>query len=325
MAFTDHSDLFVAVHEDGINKVVRQIMHQRPSLFNYATAFFHQNPEFFCAKIEAAKSVVEAGNPLFTEIEPLPILGAPVPLGVNFCLQLTNAEIDFHPGNVFGLPPELGSLPAQRFALRVKACAGIDCPPKDIFDKLLPELERLIVERQLLAVGRVEEKEDEKSKEERERERLAGAAASARMAVFDRQSFKPRDVFVLPTRELICFCLELFAIGHFEWGDVPGSGQKWLKPRLDALEVVDLHPPAMESAIECYLATVLRLGILPRAMVPMEKLVLDITAVMKDHGFNIGQQVNLVPSAVPGDVPNNPAVEQHQLKGFIKLTVTGGP
>ena len=37
MAFTDESDVFGSVHEDGINLVVRHLMRQRPSLFNYAT------------------------------------------------------------------------------------------------------------------------------------------------------------------------------------------------------------------------------------------------------------------------------------------------
>jgi len=42
MAFTDRSDLFAAVHENGINATIRQLMLQRPSLFNYATLLFTQ-------------------------------------------------------------------------------------------------------------------------------------------------------------------------------------------------------------------------------------------------------------------------------------------
>lgn len=68
----------------------------------------------------------------------------------------------------------------------------------------------------------------------------------------------------------------------------------------------------------------LRLGILPQLMVPLEKLVLDITAVMEEQGLQLGKQVNLEPSAAPGDVPNNPAVEDDTIKAFAKLTVTGG-
>ena len=68
----------------------------------------------------------------------------------------------------------------------------------------------------------------------------------------------------------------------------------------------------------------LRLGILPRLIVPMEKMILDVTALLQEQGMAIGQQVTLQPSAVPGDVPNNPAVEQDQLKVFVTLTVTEG-
>ena len=84
MAFTDHSDLFGSVHEDGIDRVVRHVMRQRPSLFNYATPVFHSRPELFCRPIEAARKVLDAGNPTFTEQEPLPVFGSPVPLGIDF-------------------------------------------------------------------------------------------------------------------------------------------------------------------------------------------------------------------------------------------------
>ncbi len=110
MAFTDQSDFFGSVHEDAIDLVVRHLMRQRPSLFNYATPAFHTRPDLFCEPIDAARTVLDAGNPLFTEQEPLPILAAPVPLGINFCLQLTDAQLDFHPGSLFELPPQLGKL-----------------------------------------------------------------------------------------------------------------------------------------------------------------------------------------------------------------------
>ena len=42
MAFTDHSDMFAAVHESGINATIGQPMLQRPSMFNYATILFPQ-------------------------------------------------------------------------------------------------------------------------------------------------------------------------------------------------------------------------------------------------------------------------------------------
>lgn len=350
MAFTDKSDIFGAVHEKGINTVVRHIMRQRPSLFNYATPVFRQRPELFCARIDPAQKVVDANNPLFTEVEPLPILGSPFPLGVNFCLQLTDAQVDFHPNNVINLPPELKPMAGQRFALRLKACAGIDCPPKDVVDRLLPFIEAFLVAKQ------EKEQREKEAAEQSNKSRMAssrparlaashsaedqptGAESSASLARLASSlgasthqpgfgMFDPGNregPLTLPTRELICFCLELFAVGHLEWGAFYGSKQQWLKPRLDGIEIVDLQPTPMENAIECYLRTVLQLGILPNLMVPMEKMILDITAKLKDQGLNVGQQITLGPSVVPTDVPNNPAMEDDQLKAFIKLTITEG-
>jgi hypothetical protein len=348
MPFTDHSNLFGAVHEAGINLVVRHIMRQRPSLFNYATPIFHQRPDLFCEDIIATDSVVDAGNPLFTEMEPLPIFGTPIPVGLNFCIQLTDMEIDFHPGNVFELPPELGVLAEQRLGLRLRACAGLDCPPRDVLDELVPIFEQLNLAQQALAVGEVEE--------EREKQARRGGFIPAEFNTvatttpLDMQGFSPAgqrrsanfapglvsftpvssiqvprsEVFVLPTREIVCFCLELFGVGHFEWGEVTGSEQQWLKPRIDGIEIVDLQPTPMENALECYAMTILKLGILPTLIIPMEKMILDITEMLQDNDLNIDQQVSLEPASVPGDVPNNPAIEQDQLKAFINLVVVEG-
>jgi hypothetical protein len=74
--------------------------------------------------------------------------------------------------------------------------------------------------------------------------------------------------------------------------------------------------------LECYLRVVLRLGVLPRLIVPMQSLVLDITRMLQDNDTPIGQYVTLVPAAVPADVPNNPAVDHDQLKVFFNLKVT---
>jgi hypothetical protein len=64
--------------------------------------------------------------------------------------------------------------------------------------------------------------------------------------------------------------------------------------------------------------------VLPNLMVPMEKLILDITAMLEEQGLEVGEQVTLEPAAVPGDVPNNPAIEEDLIKVFINLKVTEG-
>lgn len=293
MPFTDHSDLYGSVHEDGINFVVRHVMHQRPSLFNYATAFFSKRPDLFCVPIEAAPEVEKAGNPLFTQEDPLPVFGAPTPIGLNWCLQFTDVRIDFHPGNAIGLPPELGVLSAQRLALRLRGCFGLDCPSEDLIHELLPIIEALAVASDVRG--------------------LAQAAAPSRVP--------SREPVVLPTRKLLCVCLELFAVAHFEWGPVGDPHSQWLKLRLDGLEIVDLRPAEMEDMIECYVRTVLRLGLLPRLSRPIDSLILNLTDLLKEQGIAIGQRITLQPAPVPVAVPNNPAVESDQLMAFINLAV----
>ena len=64
MAFTNHSDLFGSAHEDGIGRVVRHVMRQRPSLLSYGTAQFEDHPEHLCVKIGSAPEVRRAGNPI---------------------------------------------------------------------------------------------------------------------------------------------------------------------------------------------------------------------------------------------------------------------
>ena len=74
--------------------------------------------------------------------------------------------------------------------------------------------------------------------------------------------------------------------------------------------------------LECYLRVIIRLGVLPRLIVPMQNLVMDITQMLQTNGTAIGQHVSLVPARAPTDVPNNPAVENDQLKVFFNLKVT---
>src|SRR5581483_7486076 len=118
MALTSNCDLFVSVNEAGINLVLHHIMRQRPSLFNYGTLAVTRNPQLLCAPIDAAPAVFQRNNPLLSIEPPLPIFGTNPPLGLDYVLQLTQAQIDFAPGNVITLPAELNPpLPAQDLAL----------------------------------------------------------------------------------------------------------------------------------------------------------------------------------------------------------------
>src|SRR5579871_4114380 len=138
MAFTDQCDLYGAVHEDGVNLVIRHIMRQRPSLFNYATADVAANRELWCAAVAFTPDVIKYGNPLFTIVNPLPLLVADdPPVSVGFCAQLTAAEIDFYPGNTVALPAELNPpLPQQHFSLTLRLCGSIECPGRKQIDRI---------------------------------------------------------------------------------------------------------------------------------------------------------------------------------------------
>jgi hypothetical protein len=341
MPFTDRSDIFGAVHDEGINRVVQHIMRQRPSLFNYATAFFLRRPDLLCARIDAAPKVIEARNPLFTVQDPLPIIGTPIKLGLNYCIQFTDFQIDFHPGSTFQLPPQLGTLPPQRMAFRFRACAGIDCPSDRVIGEAVRQMELAAVQqgdtivkpptskrqRRLASLSAANFTKDVLIAAPERRE-IVGPASRIRdfddiVAPFpDRLAPPDRGSSpVLPTEAILCVCLELFAVAHFEWGTIGNDDRQWLKPRLDGLEIVDLQPTPMEDAIECYLKTVLRLGVLPRLVVPMEAMILNITEALADQGFAIEEKVTLGPAPISAQLPHNPAIEQNLLKAFINLTV----
>ena len=130
MALTDFCSIFASVHENAINTVIKAVATQRPSLFNYGTPFFVQHPNLLCEKI-----VVHPKLPPSTRVGAQPLL--PVPgmifsFGLEFCMQVTKLAIDFHKGDI-KLPPELGTLQPQRFALAGRVCAAIACPPRGWF------------------------------------------------------------------------------------------------------------------------------------------------------------------------------------------------
>jgi len=184
MAFTDNCNLYGAIHEDGINRVAKHIMQQRPLLFNYGTAFVAANPYLLCKPIKVAPDVDNFGNPHITVEDPLPVLGTNGLIGLNFCFQITELELDFHPGKVFTLPPELSPpLGAQHFAIHAQVCGGIGCPPRDME---IPNPTQTGEQFPLTHQVEVEQ-------------------------------------FVPPTEKLECFCLDLFVVGHIEMNGSVGD------------------------------------------------------------------------------------------------------
>ena len=127
MPFTSNSDIYAAIQDAGINRVVKHVMRQRPSLFNYGTALVAEDIQLLCSPIEADPRVLAADNPLVTVIDPLPVIGTSY--AMNYAIQLTNGQIDFFPRNIIALPPDLNPpLPAQELAVHFGFCAGLGCP-----------------------------------------------------------------------------------------------------------------------------------------------------------------------------------------------------
>lgn len=289
MAFTDHCDLYGAVHEEGINLVVRHLMRLRPSLFNYGTEFIARNPELLCHRIEADPMVFARNNPLLT-IEPaLPVLGTNGLINLNYCVQLVDARIDFHRGNVVDLPREFPELPEQHFVLTAKACVGLGCPDERITDVLERAMETVfdIISVEGLLAGEKPE-----------------FGSMTHVPSNTAPTFNPITV---PVKKLKCFCLSVFALCHIETRKV--GNQFIFAPKLDQIEIVDIRPQEMEDSIECYVSQVIRLGLLPRIRIALEKIVFDQLQIVN---------ITVKPSA---GVPHNPAIEDDQLKVFIDMEV----
>lgn len=108
MALTDHCDVFGSLSESFLNSLVKDASRQRPSLFNYGTESFVAAPQLMCQKIEVA-SGLPGNQPLVTFENPIPVPGTDGAWAFEYCAQLTDLEIDFHPGNRFQLPMEMSA------------------------------------------------------------------------------------------------------------------------------------------------------------------------------------------------------------------------
>lgn len=215
MALTDNCDLFASFHEDGMNKIVRHIMRQRPSLFNYATPDIIANRELWCHIPDFTVDVTKFGNPIFTELPYLPVIGSDSPpLGLGLTVQFVKFQVDLHPSNVITLPPELGpSLPKQRLALELRLCGAVGCPEPKTLDAIpIPK------PRGKDPTGRDD----------------------------------PPKLVPVPGR-LNCFCLDIFLVGHTEREFI--AGEEKLVVKVDGIEIVDVKPDKLELNLECYLRT----------------------------------------------------------------------
>ena len=128
MQFTYSSDVFVSIREDALNRIAKHVMIQNPALFNYGTDYFRTRPDRLCVPIHNPPP----GMDIITVVEALKLPGTDIRL--DHCFQITEVEVDFYPSNIdFQLPVQLGKLPKNRFAVKVKVNGGIDfAPPSPI-------------------------------------------------------------------------------------------------------------------------------------------------------------------------------------------------
>jgi hypothetical protein len=274
MAFTDNCDLYGAVHEQGVNRVIQHLMLQRPSMFNYATADVAGNKELWCEQVKYTADVTKYGNPIFTVLPPLPVIGVDSPpVGLSYCIQLVKFELDFYPNNIISLPPELRPMNEQRFAFHFVVCGALGCPD----DRVLEQIPVI----------------------------PSGTNINATVGLPEK---------VPPVHipgKLECFCLEVFVVGHFERAFI--LGREVLLGKVDGVEIVDIKPDQLENSIECYIKTAVTLTLRQKLAIPLATFFVSFPL------FGMGT-VTLSPTPNP-PVPNNPAIEEDQLKVFINMTV----
>ncbi len=284
MAFTDSCDLYAAFDEAGANLIARHVMRQRPSLFNYATAYIRDRPKLACEPVAATKDVTDYGNALFHLQLPLPLLGADAPpVGLNYCVQLVEAKVDFFPSNAIALPAELnGNLAPQTFALFARVCAGLDCLPNAFIDEISPW----------------------------------PPSQQPNPGPNDPAGREPGPTapppIVPPSRRLLCVCLDAFLVGHVTIENL--FGRPTLVGHADAVDIVDIKPDVLEDALTCYLRATVELLLREKLTFPVVGSFVPNFDFLKLPKITVG----LTPNP---PIPNNPAIEKDAIAVFLDITV----
>jgi hypothetical protein len=212
------ADLFGAITDDAVNRILNFLHARAPYLFNYVapTVRFKTDDKgrfagfedvwLVCSEVpEPPKNV-----PKYRRIPGLSLPGVSIKLPCS--IQVIDLNFDFHPSNTVTLPPELGaSLSPQRFAIEAIVQFGLACiPPAAVAQSTIPNTVSDIPGLQLP---------------------------------------------VLPVKGLLCSLLKIYAIGHFKV-DVPTQkiglevdGLEIVDIKPEGLEnVVECYLKAMLSA-----------------------------------------------------------------------------
>jgi hypothetical protein len=107
MSLTAAEDVFAAIHEDGLNDLLRRFFSARPRYLNYGSPGF-----------VAATTVNSTQMPA--------IMFPGIPGGIDWNIRLATPTVDAHPQST-GLPPELDPLAPARLAVRTAVELCINC------------------------------------------------------------------------------------------------------------------------------------------------------------------------------------------------------
>jgi hypothetical protein len=106
MSLTQVHDVFAAIHEDGLDDLLRRFFDARPKYLNYGSPGF------------------VAGTTV--NVTQMPAIQFPgVPGGIDWAVKIDRPRVDAHPQSA-GLPPELDPLGPQRVSIRtvVEICVA---------------------------------------------------------------------------------------------------------------------------------------------------------------------------------------------------------
>jgi hypothetical protein len=317
MALTDHSDIYSALHEDGVNRLIDHLMRKRPTLFNYGTERIVRaassptsaDRRLLCDFIEYDSEVLkrvdvpipaDADSPIMTEQNPLPVLGTDDLVALDYCIQVVEMAVDFAPTDLdLDTGDDVGLvLGPQQFAASVTVCAGLACPDDDEYDEILTQLQEL-------------------------RDRYGDE-------LDDPDLRTELGLPIVPEPEALhCFCLRVSLVGSVELverGAVSPVLVIEQSPRLviDDLWLASLDeqklsfPRGMTQSLECYLHSFVQLGLLPTLSATLEE-VIPKTLEMEFIVFNLEATRMTVSLPTLDGVPNNPALEDDQFKLYVDV------
>lgn len=280
MPLTSNCDAIGIFPEDAFNKIIDLIRYQMPSTFNYATENLIKQKQF-CNRIYADPVLEQMGKTIVTKVDRVPVFGSNS--GFDFCLQVNELKLDFHPSNTVVLPPELGSLAVQQFALSLKICAGLACGnstqvvfnPKVITSNVVKTPSANVSDLKNLSKKKISE-------------------------IFNMD----RGIVFNPFYDngLSCFCMEVFAKLTVI------NDSNFLSLKLIGLEIKDIEPVVLENIIECYVKKLLQETVFPKMKIAMSKLV-----------FGLDSYATVSPMPTNSTIPFNPSVTNNNLTVYIKV------